>query len=76
MATNLREDFGGVDSLALAVEVLDAHAIRVEIATVGVAITVEPLLGVGTTTAGIRTDVVLIGLTRVRCHGRRMGIRF
>ena len=69
---NIRELLAGIDGLALAVEVGVAHAVRVVVATVGVAKTGEAVLGVGTAAGIPLADVVLVVLARVRREGERV----
>jgi len=57
---NIRKLLGGVNSLALAVEFRVAQPVRVVIASVGVALAGEAVLGVGTAAAGGLADVVLV----------------
>lgn len=60
---------GGIDRLALAVEVLDTHTIGVEVAAVGVAGSGVAIKRVGSTALVVYTDAVAFGLTGVGCEG-------
>ncbi len=71
----LREFLAGVDSLALAVEVLVPHAVRVVIATICVALAGEAVVGVGTTASARLTDVILVGGAGMRGQGIRVRVR-
>lgn len=62
---NLRELGLGVEGLASAVEVLAAHAVRVVVTTVGIALSGETVRRVGTTTAVSLADMVRVGDARV-----------
>ena len=70
----LREGLSGVDGLALAVEVGVAQPVRVVVAAVCIATTVETVLGVGTTAGVVLADVVVVILAGVRSEGVRVGV--
>lgn len=72
----LRELLGGVDDLAGAVEVGVAHAVWVVVTAVGVAVTSEAVLGVGTAAVWSSADVEIVVLTSVggQSEGVRVGL--
>lgn len=71
---SLRELLGGVELLVLAVEVGVAHAERVVVAAVGVAVAGEAVLRVGTTATVGLADVVVVVLARVRRESKSVGV--
>ena len=73
---HLREFLASIDSLALAVEVLDTHAVWVVVATVGIALASEAIIGVGTTAGIGLTDVVFVGRARMGRESERVRIGF
>lgn len=72
----LRELLGGIDLLALAVEVGLAQAVGVVVAAIGITIASKAILGVGATTVGGCADVVGVVLARMWCksEGMRVGL--
>lgn len=78
-ADELRDDsklLGCINSLSLAIEVLDAHAVGVEVTAIGIARPGVPIGRVCSTAAvAIATGLRNCG-TRVRCHRCADGVRF
>ena len=62
----LRELLAGVNGLPLSVEIGDTHAVWVVVATVGVALASEAVVGVGTTAVVGLADMVVVVRARVR----------
>lgn len=69
-----REFLGRVDGLALAVEVLDTHAVAVEIAAIGIANTSITISRVCSSAAISVASGLLDSRARVRCYRRADGI--
>jgi hypothetical protein len=70
----IRELLGGIDLLALAVEVGLTQAVGVIIAAIGITIASKAILGVGATTVGGCADVVGVILARMWCESEGMGV--
>lgn len=70
----IRELLGGVNSLALAIELSVAHAVWVVVATIGVTLSSEAVIRVGTTAVRARADVVLIVRARMGGESKRVGV--
>jgi hypothetical protein len=71
---NSRELLGGVDLLAGAVEVGVAHAVRVVVAAVGVAVTSVAVVRVGAAAVGVGADVEVVVLAGVGREGVRVRV--
>jgi hypothetical protein len=71
---NIRELLGGVNRLALAVEVGVAHAVGVVVAAVGVTLAGEAVVRVGTATVVGLADVVRVLRARVRSKGKSVRV--
>lgn len=69
-----RELLGRVDRLALAVEVGGAHAVGVVVATVGITLSGEAVVRVGTAAGRVLADVVGVVDARVRSESERVGV--
>ena len=70
----LRELLAGIDGLALSVEVGDTHAVRVVVATVGIAFSGEAVIRVGTATVVGLADVVVVVRARVGSKSERVRV--
>jgi hypothetical protein len=70
---NSREDARSVDSLALTVKVLVAHAGGVVIAAVGITVPVEALIRVGTATTS--TNILLADMVRIMAEPAAVGVK-
>lgn len=72
----LRKFLAGVEGLALAVEFRVAHAVRVVIAAVSIAVTGEAVVRVSAAAVLPLADVIGVVLARVGGKGERVGVRF